>query len=262
MAVYLIPLLSTRPDQRPNTYIYGLVRVTPVSNQRHRFGLAIIGRAIRASGVHGVTLKGDEIEVTGERVDSVILALLLKKSFRHAELVSVGPVEEKKKENKEEPTMQPLVWPCTSFPQYPICEMRTIGLDLIRVDSVQGADGYLHKKVHYDCGESTTIMVRSGLKTLGHCGLIVAFKVDYNTYELTTRYLHEKTHYDHGESTTAVVESDVETLGHYGLNVTLMVDHNTCEFTTTFNVDTVLMDCYHFTVVVLITIVVINVPRS
>ncbi|RZB70528.1 hypothetical protein D0Y65_035481, partial [Glycine soja] len=76
-------------------------------------------------GVHGVTLKGDEIEVTGERVDSVILALLLKKSFRHAELVSVGPVEEKKKENKEEPTMQPLVWPCTSFPQYPICEMRT-----------------------------------------------------------------------------------------------------------------------------------------
>ncbi|KAG5128993.1 hypothetical protein JHK84_035390 [Glycine max] len=114
--------------------------VTPVSNQRHRFGLAIIGRAIRASGVHGVTLKGDEIEVTGERVDSVILALLLKKSFRHAELVSVGPVEEKKKENKEEPTMQPLVWPCTSFPQYPICEMRTINLDLVEVDSIQGTN--------------------------------------------------------------------------------------------------------------------------
>jgi len=82
--------------------------------------------------VESAALKGDskdEIEVTGEQIDSVRLTYLLRKKFCHADLVSVGEVEKKeeeKKEKKEEPIM---AWPCvTSFPHYPVpvCEIRNL----------------------------------------------------------------------------------------------------------------------------------------
>jgi hypothetical protein len=60
------------------------------------------------SGVEGATIQGDnkdQIEVTGEGVNSVRLTSLLRKKFGHAELVSIGDVgktEEKKEEKKDE----------------------------------------------------------------------------------------------------------------------------------------------------------------
>jgi len=43
----------------------------------------------------------DQIAVTGEGIDSVELTTLLRKGVGYTELVSVGPVEEKKPEAKE-----------------------------------------------------------------------------------------------------------------------------------------------------------------
>ncbi|KAJ7964657.1 Heavy metal-associated isoprenylated plant protein [Quillaja saponaria] len=82
------------------------------------------------SGVEAAALQGqDQIVVTGEGVDAVHLTSKLRKNFGHAELVSVGPVEQKKEEKKKEPTVQvqaqPLLWPYGGgIPYY--CEMRPI----------------------------------------------------------------------------------------------------------------------------------------
>lgn len=46
--------------------------------------------------MESVTLDKEQIAVTGERIDSVQLTCLLRKGVGHTELVSVGPVVEKK----------------------------------------------------------------------------------------------------------------------------------------------------------------------
>ncbi|KAL2327178.1 hypothetical protein Fmac_020605 [Flemingia macrophylla] len=86
--------------------------------------------AVGLSGVNSVTLKGEgmnEIEVIGEGVDSVTLCSLLRKSFGHAELLSVGPEEEKKEDKKEDKKDGPIIhhvdWVC-SDPKCPICDIR------------------------------------------------------------------------------------------------------------------------------------------
>ncbi|CAJ2668377.1 unnamed protein product [Trifolium pratense] len=69
-------------------------------------------------GVEGATIEGDskdELEVTGEGVDSVRLTSLLRKKFGHAEL---GKAEEKKDE-------EIVTWPYTySVPHYPVYQIR------------------------------------------------------------------------------------------------------------------------------------------
>ncbi|CAI0432038.1 unnamed protein product [Linum tenue] len=44
---------------------------------------------------------GATIVVTGDGIDSAVLVTLLRNKVGHAELVSLGPVEEKKKEDKK-----------------------------------------------------------------------------------------------------------------------------------------------------------------
>ena len=57
----------------------------------------------------------DQIEVTGNDVDVVLLTTLLRKSVKFAEVVSVNPVGEKKKEEEEkkEPKLDQIIvgWP-------------------------------------------------------------------------------------------------------------------------------------------------------
>ncbi|EXC15618.1 hypothetical protein L484_006882 [Morus notabilis] len=80
-----------------------------------------------AVGVDGVTQAAlqadkDQIEVTGEGIDVVCLATLLRKSLKYAEVVSVTAVDEKKEaEKKKEEEMkkeleaaQKLIWPYTT----------------------------------------------------------------------------------------------------------------------------------------------------
>jgi hypothetical protein len=54
------------------------------------------------SGVESAAIKADskdQIEITGEQIDSVRLTSLLRKKLCHAELVSVGEVEKKEEKN-------------------------------------------------------------------------------------------------------------------------------------------------------------------
>lgn len=51
----------------------------------------------------------DEIQVTGEGIDTVQLAKLLRKKIGSADLLSVGPAKEEDKK-KDEATVVPLVW--------------------------------------------------------------------------------------------------------------------------------------------------------
>ncbi|XWS47281.1 hypothetical protein CRYUN_Cryun14cG0139000 [Craigia yunnanensis] len=72
------------------------------------------------SGVESFSLKGEsQIEVTGDGVDPVQLTSLLRKSMRHAELVSVS-VEggEKKEEKKEVKPPAAYVWTPYNQPNY------------------------------------------------------------------------------------------------------------------------------------------------
>ncbi|PRQ52435.1 putative heavy metal-associated domain, HMA [Rosa chinensis] len=79
-----------------------------------------------AVGVDGVDsaslpLDKDQIEVTGNDVDVVLLTRLLRKSVKRADVVSVSPVKEeekKKEEKKEEPKFEQIIvgWPQT----YPV----------------------------------------------------------------------------------------------------------------------------------------------
>ncbi|KAL5581661.1 hypothetical protein UlMin_014103 [Ulmus minor] len=76
-----------------------------------------------AVGVDGVTqaaLQQDknQIEVTGEGIDVVLLTTLLRKTLKYAEVVSVSPVEDKKKEEAKVEAA-PVVWSyATSVPQF------------------------------------------------------------------------------------------------------------------------------------------------
>ncbi|KAM7497072.1 hypothetical protein LguiA_021486 [Lonicera macranthoides] len=91
--------------------------------------------AVSVSGVESVALQGpekDQILVIGE-IDAVYLATLLRKNVGHSEIVSVGPAEQKKEEekkdanvNKKEVTMMtPLYY--TTYPygstHYPVYDV-------------------------------------------------------------------------------------------------------------------------------------------
>ncbi|KAJ9560874.1 hypothetical protein OSB04_006034 [Centaurea solstitialis] len=73
-----------------------VVKVAMFDDKKTRKALKI---AVGVSGVESAALIGsdkDQIKVTGEGIDSVELATLLRKGVGCTELVSVGPVEEKK----------------------------------------------------------------------------------------------------------------------------------------------------------------------
>ncbi|XP_062107085.1 heavy metal-associated isoprenylated plant protein 16-like [Humulus lupulus] len=66
-----------------------------------------------AVGVNGVTQASlqqekSQIEVTGDDIDVVLLTTLLRKSLKHAEVVSVSPIEKKEEDNKTE--VAQLLW--------------------------------------------------------------------------------------------------------------------------------------------------------
>nr|XP_043622269.1 heavy metal-associated isoprenylated plant protein 47-like [Erigeron canadensis] len=78
-----------------------VVKVTMNCEKKSRKALKI---AVGLSGVESASFVGsdkDQIAVTGEGIDSVELATLLRKGVGYTELLSVGPVEEKKPETKE-----------------------------------------------------------------------------------------------------------------------------------------------------------------
>ncbi|PWA79867.1 hypothetical protein CTI12_AA202410 [Artemisia annua] len=77
-----------------------VVKVTLMNNdKRFRKALKIV---VGLCGVESASFVGsDQIAVTGEGIDSVRLATLLRKGVGYTELVSVGDVEEKKPEDKE-----------------------------------------------------------------------------------------------------------------------------------------------------------------
>ncbi|KAK1424026.1 hypothetical protein QVD17_19337 [Tagetes erecta] len=78
-----------------------VVKVTMNSEKKSRKAMQI---AVSISGVESASFVGsekDQIAVTGEGIDSVELTTLLRKKVGHTDLVSVGPVEEKKPEQKE-----------------------------------------------------------------------------------------------------------------------------------------------------------------
>lgn len=64
------------------------------------------------TGVDSASLQQDkdQIEVTGNDVDVVLLTTLLRKSVKFAEVVSVNPVGEKKKEEKKDEQVI-VAWP-------------------------------------------------------------------------------------------------------------------------------------------------------
>ncbi|KAJ9560855.1 hypothetical protein OSB04_006015 [Centaurea solstitialis] len=78
-----------------------VVKVTMNTEKKSRKALKI---AVSLFGVESASFVGsdkDQIAVTGEGIDSVELTTLLRKGVGYTELVSVGPVEEKKAEAKE-----------------------------------------------------------------------------------------------------------------------------------------------------------------
>lgn len=82
--------------------------------------------AVGVEGVDSASLQQDkdQIEVTGNDVDVVLLTTLLRKSVKFAEVVSVNPVGEKKKEEEEkkEPKLDHIIvgWPhqVSPYPYY------------------------------------------------------------------------------------------------------------------------------------------------
>lgn len=75
------------------------------------------------TGVDSASLQQDkdQIEVTGNDVDVVLLTTLLRKSVKFAEVVSVNPVGEQK---KEEPKLDQIIvgWPQQyQVSPYPYC---------------------------------------------------------------------------------------------------------------------------------------------
>ncbi|XP_023752171.1 heavy metal-associated isoprenylated plant protein 47 [Lactuca sativa] len=73
-----------------------VVKVTMNTEKKIRKALKI---AVSLSGVESASFVGSDktqIAVTGEDVDSVELTTLLRKGVGYTELLSVGPVEEKK----------------------------------------------------------------------------------------------------------------------------------------------------------------------
>ncbi|KAK1424025.1 hypothetical protein QVD17_19336 [Tagetes erecta] len=83
-----------------------VVKVTMNTDKKSRKAMQI---AVSIFGVESASFVGsdkDQIAVTGEGIDSVELTRLLRKRIGYTELVSVGPVEEKKPESKESKTVE------------------------------------------------------------------------------------------------------------------------------------------------------------
>ena len=78
--------------------------------------------------------------------------------------------------------------------------------------------------MHYDHGESTTIVIASDIEALGHYGLTMALLVDRDPHELTITLM----------------------------NLPWSLSDR----------DIILEGCYHFIVAMLLTMVVVNVPQS
>ncbi|CAI9283096.1 unnamed protein product [Lactuca saligna] len=79
-----------------------VVKVTMNTKKKASKALQI---AVSLSGVESASFVGsdnDQIAVTGEGIDSVELTTLLRKGVGYTELVSVGPVEEKKADDAKE----------------------------------------------------------------------------------------------------------------------------------------------------------------
>ncbi|KAI3695343.1 hypothetical protein L1987_78339 [Smallanthus sonchifolius] len=77
-----------------------VVKVIMNGDKKTRKALKI---AVSISGVESASFVGsdkDQIAVTGAGIDSVQLTTLLRKKVGYTELVSVGPVEQKKPESK------------------------------------------------------------------------------------------------------------------------------------------------------------------
>ncbi|XP_060958820.1 heavy metal-associated isoprenylated plant protein 16 [Cannabis sativa] len=62
-----------------------------------------IKTAVGVDGVTQATLQNEknQIEVTGEDIDVVLLTTLLRKSLKYAEVVSGSPIDKKKEEEKK-----------------------------------------------------------------------------------------------------------------------------------------------------------------
>ncbi|PWA59652.1 hypothetical protein CTI12_AA382370 [Artemisia annua] len=83
-----------------------VVKATMENDQKSRKAKKI---AVSVSGVESATFVSDkeQIVVTGEGIDPVKLAKKLRKGVGYSELVSVGPVEEKKPVATAAPVAQP-----------------------------------------------------------------------------------------------------------------------------------------------------------
>ncbi|CAI9294940.1 unnamed protein product [Lactuca saligna] len=97
-----------------------VVKVTMNNEKKIRKALKI---AVSLSGVESASFVGSDktqIAVTGEHVDSVELATLLRKGVGYTELLSVGPVEEKKPAAAKEtnPTVAPLDFTVNPYQYY------------------------------------------------------------------------------------------------------------------------------------------------
>ncbi|XP_008229766.1 PREDICTED: uncharacterized protein LOC103329115 [Prunus mume] len=104
-----------------------VIKLSAVHDEKSR--AKAMKTAVGVDGVNSASLQQDKglIEVTGDGVDVALLTYLLRKSLKHAEVVSVS-VEEKKEEKKvEEKKKEPeamfqYVMPCPPqflCPPYP-----------------------------------------------------------------------------------------------------------------------------------------------
>ncbi|XP_058211250.1 heavy metal-associated isoprenylated plant protein 16-like [Rhododendron vialii] len=97
-----------------------VVKLCSMNGQKSRSkALKIV---VGVSGVESATLKEqDQIEVTGEDIDAVAIAMSLRKKVGFADLVAVEEKKEEKKEkteNKEkEPTIPQLAFPAPYYVQ-------------------------------------------------------------------------------------------------------------------------------------------------
>ncbi|KAK4275266.1 hypothetical protein QN277_018380 [Acacia crassicarpa] len=87
-------------------------------------GKALKIASVAKGRVNSVALEGDDrdrVVVTGEGVDSVCLAKVLRKKFKvHTTIISVEEVKEKKKEEEKKPPVFP--WGPYPYPPYVVCE--------------------------------------------------------------------------------------------------------------------------------------------
>ncbi|CAN1127894.1 Heavy metal-associated isoprenylated plant protein 46 [Linum perenne] len=97
-----------------------VIKVPTIRNQKLRAKAMKI--VVGVNGVESASLAGPDktqIEVIGNGIDSVEIVCLLRKKFRYADLDTVAPVEEKKKDDKK--NEHPQVWqPSCGYYGYPL----------------------------------------------------------------------------------------------------------------------------------------------